>query len=332
MPKKDKLQLNQLNNEPEDQTFLVKLSKWADRHSNLIIFISGALILAIVIIFAQYFYAKSQTSRAEDDLADVLKLEDIDTVIGKLERLKKHYKKSPVLPKILYHLANKYYEANRLNEAKLEYENFKNKFTSHPLSLYVDKAYNSLLKDIEWKKDSDKLITVLKLKTHPLEREKGNGLPYHISPLQEPLSKIKIITTKGDIIAKLFDDEAVATVKNFLKLTEENFYDDCKCIVVDDGNAIIFDSKKKYNITMPSETTSRDALKGSLIITHDEKGIYKFKILLKDALELERGAVIFGIVEEGIEKLQSVTKDDTVKKIVILISRNQKDNKQHIPR
>ena len=40
------------------------------------------------------------------------------------------------------------------------------------------------------------------------------------------MSKIKIITPKGEMTAELYDDATPRTVKNFLKLIKEGFYND----------------------------------------------------------------------------------------------------------
>jgi len=39
------------------------------------------------------------------------------------------------------------------------------------------------------------------------------------------MSKVKISTGKGDMIAELYDNETPITVKNFLDLIEKKFYD-----------------------------------------------------------------------------------------------------------
>ena len=39
------------------------------------------------------------------------------------------------------------------------------------------------------------------------------------------MSKVKISTAKGDMVAELYDNETPITVNNFLKLIGEKFYD-----------------------------------------------------------------------------------------------------------
>tara|TARA_R100000664_G_C2758676_1_gene147786 strand:+ start:3969 stop:4400 length:432 start_codon:yes stop_codon:yes gene_type:complete len=42
------------------------------------------------------------------------------------------------------------------------------------------------------------------------------------------MSKVRITTPHGDMVADLYDADTPNTVKNFLKLTKENFYNDLK--------------------------------------------------------------------------------------------------------
>ncbi|HXV27403.1 MAG TPA: peptidylprolyl isomerase, partial [bacterium] len=59
----------------------------------------------------------------------------------------------------------------------------------------------------------------------PLALEPEPALPALTEPQGEQTVKIRIQTTKGDIDAVLFPEEAPKTVENFVTLANKNFYD-----------------------------------------------------------------------------------------------------------
>lgn len=317
------LRPNTLQKEEEKKpNFFIRLTNWADKHAKLVIFISTILIIVIVLIFIQHFYSKSQISRAEAELTDAIMLEDF-------EALKERYKKTPVLPKIMYRLANKYYELGKLDKAKAEYEEFKQRFSTHPLILHVDGAYQRLLKDIEWLNiEKDKLSTMLRLDTHPFNKITNSDPRGQMGPVRESLTQVEIATTKGIIVIELFDDEAPDNVKNFIKLVDEKFYDGCKWIIVNTDERVMPEIKNKTISQLLLEITSREPIPGSLVMVRGEKGVEnsncEFQILLKDVPSLKNNVTIFGVVIDGFEKLKPLTKDDSIQKITVTKRRGTK--------
>src|SRR5262245_5180374 len=84
-------------------SFLDKLNQLGEKHATAIIAVSTALIILTVLIFAKYFYDKSQVERAEQELATA-------ETVEQLTALKTKYAATPVGSRIVFRLANRYYE------------------------------------------------------------------------------------------------------------------------------------------------------------------------------------------------------------------------------
>ena len=92
---------------PGQANWLDRLNELGERHATAIIAVSTGLIILTVLIFAKYFYDKTQVERAEQELSTA---EAVDQLAG----LKTKYGSTPVAPRILFRLANKYYEDGKL--------------------------------------------------------------------------------------------------------------------------------------------------------------------------------------------------------------------------
>src|SRR5579862_1040792 len=116
---------------------LDRLNELGERHATAIIAVSTGLIILTVLIFAKYFYDKAQVERAEQELASA---ETVDQLVG----LKTKYGSTPVAPRILFRLANKYYEDGKLDQARNEYKEFQTRFPQDRLGVFVTRALNSV--------------------------------------------------------------------------------------------------------------------------------------------------------------------------------------------
>ena len=116
---------------------LDRLNELGEKHATAIIAVSTLLIILTVLIFAKYFYDKSQVERAEQELSTA---DSVEQLAG----LKTKYGSTPVAPRILFRLANKYYEDGKLDLARNEYKDFQQRFPNDRLSVFVARALNSL--------------------------------------------------------------------------------------------------------------------------------------------------------------------------------------------
>ena len=95
----------------EGESLLARLNAFGERHAKVIIFVSVALLIATVLIFAKVLYDRSVLDRASKDIAAAY-----DS--ARLLELKARYAGTRAEPEILYRLANRYYEENKLDEAR----------------------------------------------------------------------------------------------------------------------------------------------------------------------------------------------------------------------
>src|SRR5437868_14329085 len=117
--------------------WLDRLNDLGERHATAIIAISTGLIILTVLIFAKYFYDKTQVERAEQELSTA---ESADQLV----ELKNKFGSTPVGSRIVFRLANKYYEDGKLDLARAEYQNFQTKYPQDRLIVFVTRALNSL--------------------------------------------------------------------------------------------------------------------------------------------------------------------------------------------
>src|SRR6516164_4629822 len=80
--------------------WLDRLNEIGERHATAIIAVSTGLIILTVLIFAKYFYDKSQVERAETELTTAETAEQ-------LTELKTKYGSTPVGSRIVFKLANR---------------------------------------------------------------------------------------------------------------------------------------------------------------------------------------------------------------------------------
>jgi cyclophilin family peptidyl-prolyl cis-trans isomerase len=142
----------------------------------------------------------------------------------------------------------------------------------------------------------------------------------------EPLPQAKIVTTKGDIIVELFENEAPEAVANFIYLAEKGFYDYLDFFLViqhlaaqagcpnEDGTGgpgyMIQDEYEKPN--------ARKVFRGSLVLaTLKEKansGGSQFYIPMLPPMENYTKLMAFGRVLSGMQNIASLNQVDPKKK------------------
>jgi len=142
-----------------------------------------------------------------------------------------------------------------------------------------------------------------------------------------------IVTSKGTIVAELFDDEVPNTVANFEKLANSDFYDGTRFhrvisdFMIQGGDPL---SKKLgdpragtggpgYKIKCETENNPRKHQRGSLSMAHAGKdtGGSQFFICHAPATHLDGKHTVFGQVRQGLEVVDAIRPGDRMKRVWI---------------
>ena len=156
----------------------------------------------------------------------------------------------------------------------------------------------------------------------PQEKE-GESMP------DETLIVIK--TTKGDITARLYPNEAPKTVANLLSLAKEGYYDDMVWHRVEPGFVIqVGEGQETPNI--PDEVNRHKHRKGALAmaklgsmtpgrLSEPGSASSQFYITMcsgEQAEHLNDEYTVFGQVTEGMDVAEEITTEDRIKTIEIV--------------
>ncbi|MCK4567178.1 MAG: peptidylprolyl isomerase [Candidatus Thorarchaeota archaeon] len=142
-------------------------------------------------------------------------------------------------------------------------------------------------------------------------------------------TKIKIQTNHGDILAELFNDDAINTVKNFVTLAQSGYYDGLTFHrVVDDfviqGGDPTGTGSGGPGYAIPCETRGhRQKHKvGGFSMAHAgrDSGGSQFFISLsrENTKHLDGRHTVFGQTVEGIEVIHQIQQGDTMVKVEVL--------------
>lgn len=143
------------------------------------------------------------------------------------------------------------------------------------------------------------------------------------------MSQIKITTSKGDMIANLYDDATPGTVANFLKLTNSGFYNELNFHRVIPGFMAQGGCPNKRGdggpgYTIPCETGGQMQVhdRGVLSMAHAGRntGGSQFFICFnrQGTQHLDHGHTCFGRVVEGLDVLDKITQGDDIVSIIQL--------------
>jgi peptidyl-prolyl cis-trans isomerase B (cyclophilin B) len=142
-------------------------------------------------------------------------------------------------------------------------------------------------------------------------------------------------TSRGTLVAELFDVEAPATVANFEKLANDGFYDGVRFhrvipdFVLQGGDPLSRDLKPGdprigtggpgYKIKCETEGNPRRHEVGALSMAHAGKntGGSQFFIVLNEAntRHLDGVHTVFGKVKTGLDVIKQIRKDDVIQSI-----------------
>lgn len=140
-----------------------------------------------------------------------------------------------------------------------------------------------------------------------------------------------IETSKGTIVADLFDTEVPSTVANFEKLANSDFYDGTRFHRVipnfmvqagdplsrDPGNARVGTGGPGYKIKCETQLNTHKHVAGTLSMAHAGKdtGGSQFFICHSPQSHLDRVHTVFGQVREGMDVVNSIKQNDVVTSI-----------------
>lgn len=301
----------------ESPKLLDRLNVLGEKHATAIISISTGLIILTVLLFAKYFYDKAQVERAEQELAAAESLEQLST-------LKTKYGTTPVAPRILFRLANKYYEDGKLDDARNAYKEFQNRFPQDRLAVFVVRALNSLERNAKF--DTEGKEARLKqhfLAPHPRDLAAIKDPRVQWGPAPEGRPVVEIELGAGTLKVELYEDEAPNAVAAFLKLAGSNAFDGQKWDMIGGDERVQAQAKSDADLTLAVEDTKKSAEAFSLVLPKKEGGVSgsQFQILLRPVIDL-RDVTIFGTVIDGSAALKGVKKDDAIKAVKVVSKRS----------
>ncbi|MBD3405432.1 MAG: peptidylprolyl isomerase [Candidatus Lokiarchaeota archaeon] len=145
------------------------------------------------------------------------------------------------------------------------------------------------------------------------------------------VTKVKIETNRGEMVAELWSDDAINTVKNFVTLAQSGYYDGLTFHrVVDDfvvqGGDPTGTGRGGPGYAIPCETRGhRQKHKvGALSMAHAgrDTGGSQFFIVLseKNTKHLDGRHTVFGQVTEGLDVIPKIKQGDKMTKVTVLES------------
>jgi len=147
---------------------------------------------------------------------------------------------------------------------------------------------------------------------------------------QSELPRVRIKTTKGDLVVELFLNEAPSTVAHFIKLVEEGYYDGLDFYqVMDDLLALTGDetgqgsgNTGQYLVDEHTRENARNAFRGSLAMAKLPKGkgeffensaSSQFAIFFTPLPFISENQTVFGRVIEGMDLFTELRRVDPSK-------------------
>jgi cyclophilin family peptidyl-prolyl cis-trans isomerase len=295
---------------------LDRLNEIGERHATAIIAVSTGLIILTVLIFAKYFYDKAQVERAEQELSAA------DTV-EQLTGLKSKFGSTPVAPRIVFRLANKYYEDGKLDLARNEYKDFQARFPQDRLSVFVARALNSLEHNAKFDSEGKEArLKQYELAPHPRQLADLKDPRFQWGPFPEVKPVVEIELPGGPVTAELFEDEAPNAVAAFVKLADQKAFDGVKWEMVGGDERLQAQAKADADLTLAAEDSKKAPDAYALVLVKKDAGVAggQFQILLRPVPDL-KDATVFGQVTKGADLLKAVKKDDAVKSVKVISKR-----------
>ena len=142
------------------------------------------------------------------------------------------------------------------------------------------------------------------------------------------MTKVRISTGKGDMIAELYDNETPITVKNFLDLISKKFYDGLKFHRVIPGFVAqggcpngIGNGGPGYKIDCELTGENQYHDRGVLSMAHAGRNTGGSQFFIchsrTNTAHLDRNHTCFGKVVEGLEVIDAIRQGDVMEKVII---------------
>ena len=141
------------------------------------------------------------------------------------------------------------------------------------------------------------------------------------------------VTSKGTIVADLFDEETPKTVANFEKLANSGFYDGTHFhrvidnFVIQGGDPLSKDPNHPrvgtggpgYTIKCETHLNTHKHVAGSLSMAHAGKdtGGSQFFICHSPQAHLDGKHTVFGQVKEGMDVVMAIRKNDKIESVKV---------------
>lgn len=143
------------------------------------------------------------------------------------------------------------------------------------------------------------------------------------------MSKVKISTVKGDMIAELYDNETPITVNNFINLIKKNFYDGLNFHRVIPNFVIqggcpngIGNGGPGYTIACEVTAPKQFHDRGVLSMAHAGRNTGGSQFFIchnrQGTQHLDGNHTCFGKVVEGLDVIDSIKQGDKINSITIL--------------
>ena len=143
------------------------------------------------------------------------------------------------------------------------------------------------------------------------------------------MSKVKISTAKGDMIAELYDNETPITTKNFLDLIEKKFYDGLNFHRVIPGFVCqggcpngIGNGGPGYKIQCETNAPKQYHDRGVLSMAHAGKNTGGSQFFIchnrQSTQHLDGLHTCFGKIIEGIDVISQISQGDKINSITII--------------
>lgn len=298
--------------------WVARLNAYGERHATAIISVSTALVIFIVLVFAKTAYDKSQIERAEQELASADTAEE-------LKELKTKFGFTPAGPRIVFRLANRYYEDGKLDAARNEYREFQNRYPGDPLSKHVVRALGSLERNLKFESEGKEARLKQGLLTpHPtrLADAKDPRLQWGPVPSVTPTAELDL--PGGTVKVELLEDEAPNAVAMFVKLAQDKYFDGLKVEPSGEGRLVTQPKAAgAVDYALAPDAPKSPAETGVLALFRKDGADVagRFQIVLLPSADL-KDAVVFGRIVEGLPTAQALKKDDAIRAVRITAKRD----------
>jgi peptidylprolyl isomerase/peptidyl-prolyl cis-trans isomerase B (cyclophilin B) len=142
---------------------------------------------------------------------------------------------------------------------------------------------------------------------------------------QSRTSQVRIVTDRGDIVVKLFPDDAPMHAAAFLKLVQAGFYDGLTFHRVEPGFVVQGGDPSGNGTggpgyTLKAEFNTRPHERGTLAMarsSNPDSAGSQFYLCLADARFLDGQYTVFGTITEGFDVLDAIRRGDAMQKLTV---------------